>query len=328
MMDAQALGHKISDFPSLGRFDISHGRLVFFVPARVKESGANVVYGLLVEHLGSSLGVSAGMDKNHDLVILLQHLPHLFESHLVDVVAGLFAVGLALDSNKVLLERDRPEGGIKVEQTGPLVDAQKVGHIDVVGERGAETDDADQGLGALDLPLCPGHQRLQHSTSLVMKHVHFIDDEQPHLLNQFRVTSPLPCHDIPFLRRRHNNLRLNNLRLGQMHVAGVFAATQPEPSKPLPELPGDLSCQRLHGRNINNLEVVGLHGKFGGGVILERVWRQVLADGVHDSQHGRVCLAGTCRGADEHVLARLVGYRVYQTLHAVQGSVSAECVPA
>ncbi len=328
MVDAQALGHQVPDLAGLGRSDVLHGRLELVVVARVKETDTCVVGGLLIQHLRGGLGVTPGVDKDHDLVVLFQHLAHLLKGDLVDVVPGLFAVRLALDADEVLLERDRAEGSVKVEQAGFPVDTQEVGHVDVVGERSAEADDADQGLRALHLPLRPGHQRLQHGASLVVQHVHLVDDEKPHLLDQFRVARPLSRHNIPLLGRCHDDLCLDNLRLCQVHITRVLAATQPEPRQAPAELSGNLGRQRLHGGDVDDFEVVGLHGKVGGGVVLEWARRQVLADGVQDRQHGGVRLACTGRGADEHVLARLVGHRVHQALHAVERLVALEGVPA
>src|SRR5262249_1339517 len=158
--------------------------------------------------------------KDHYLVVPLEHFLDLVESHVVEIFLGLLGSRLALDSDEVLLQGHRAEGGVKVEEAGVSVDLEEDGDSDIVGQRGTEASDANQRLRAVHLALGSSDERLKHGTALIVEHVHFIDNQKPDLLDQLRVARALPRNYIPLLRRGDNNLRLHNLRLGQLHVSG------------------------------------------------------------------------------------------------------------
>ncbi|KAK1857247.1 hypothetical protein CCHR01_00028 [Colletotrichum chrysophilum] len=291
---------------------------------RVEEIDAKVFHGLLVQHLGRDHGVSPRVHKHHDLVVPLEHVSDLFEGDLVQVLLGLLRAGLALDADEVLLQRHGAEGGVKVKETLVPVDLEEVGHINVVGERGTQTDDADQRLGAFHLALRSGNERLQHSTAFVVKHVNLIDDEEADLLHQLGVAGALSRDDVPFLRGRDDDLRLDDLGLGQVHVSGELAALDAKPGQSLAELLGDFRRERLHRGDVDDLEVLRVDCKVCGGRVLDGIGRAVVADGLQDGEHGGVRFALTSGRADEHVLVRPVCHRMHQTLHAVERLVPLE----
>ena len=52
----------------------------------------------------------------------------------------------------------------------------------------------------------PCHQTLYDRSTVVVQQVDLINDQQPHQLRQRHVSRALPCHDVPFLRSRHQHL--------------------------------------------------------------------------------------------------------------------------
>ena len=76
----------------------------------------------------------------------VDHLGNLLERGTVQVLSRLWAVGLSPNTNEVLLERHRSEGRIKVEQSSATVYAQEVSDINVVGQRGTESNNSDDRL--------------------------------------------------------------------------------------------------------------------------------------------------------------------------------------
>lgn len=61
------------------------------------------------------------------------HFRDLLESDTIQIFPRLLTVWFSSDSNEMLLEWYRPEGGIEVKQADVAVDAQEVGNVDVVG---------------------------------------------------------------------------------------------------------------------------------------------------------------------------------------------------
>ena len=70
----------------------------------------------------------------------------LFEGDKIEVFPRLRTIGLPSNSDEMLFQRDWPERRIEVKQTCLPLDAEEVGNVDVVWERGAETHDSDNGL--------------------------------------------------------------------------------------------------------------------------------------------------------------------------------------
>lgn len=56
---------------------------------------------------------------------LLDEFAYFFVRDAVEVSLVLLRVGFPFDADKVLLERDRAEGGVEVEKTGLAGDARK-----------------------------------------------------------------------------------------------------------------------------------------------------------------------------------------------------------
>ena len=100
----------------------------------------------LLERFRRAHGLLARVHEDHHLVALAHELGDLLECHFVEVALRGRAVWLAFDADEVLLEGHGPEGGVEVEEAAIRVHAEEDGDVDVVGERGTEADDADDGL--------------------------------------------------------------------------------------------------------------------------------------------------------------------------------------
>ena len=50
-------------------------------------------------------------------------------------------------------------------------------NVDVVGQRRRESDDADEGLGALHHPQGSRHEGFHHGAAVAVQQVHLVDDE-------------------------------------------------------------------------------------------------------------------------------------------------------
>ena len=87
-----------------------------------------------------------------------------------------------------------------------------------------------------------------------MKQVHLIDNQQ---FNEVKVGSfPLfPSDNIPFLRSRHNDLRVVYLLPCEMGVTGKFPYLDFIMLKSPLEISYDLRDKRFHGSNVNYFEV-------------------------------------------------------------------------
>jgi len=150
--------------------------------ARVEQVDDALGDGLLAQRLGRLDRVLARVDKHHALVAVLDELGDLVERGLVEVGARLHRTRLALDADKVLLERDRAERRVEEEEAGVSVHAEEVGDVDIVGEGRREADDADEALHALDLALRAGDDRLDDGAAVLVQEVDLVDDEELDLL--------------------------------------------------------------------------------------------------------------------------------------------------
>lgn len=63
--------------------------------------------------------------------------------------------------------------------------------------------------GCTNLSDSPGHQTLQHWSSVFMEQVNFIQDQEANDLRQRHVTDALPGHHVPLLWSRHQHLETN-----------------------------------------------------------------------------------------------------------------------
>ena len=64
----------------------------------------------------------------------------------------------------------------------------------------------------------------------------------------------LPGDDVPLLWRADDDLRLCDLLLGHLAVAGQLADVEAVAGQPLAEAAHHLLHQRLHGRDVHHLE--------------------------------------------------------------------------
>lgn len=60
---------------------------------------------------------------------------------------------------------------------------QEVCDVNVVGERGTQSDDADHGLRGLYLPECSRDDGFDDGATFVVEQMHLVDDEQFHFLH-------------------------------------------------------------------------------------------------------------------------------------------------
>ena len=324
MMSTHAFAKKLAKLTALGLLHVAHSIIISRMLCRVKKVGTRVLNGLLVEPPRSLDSVFSRVNKDHDLMTSLKHLLDLLEGDLLQVLSRLHGTGLAFRTEEVLLERDGAEGSIEVEQASHLVHAKEVGNVDVVRERGRQTNNPDQGLCALHLSLCPCHQTLQHSATLVVQHVDFINDEQPHLLHELGIACAFTCDDVPLFWCCDDDLRIKDLGFSEMHVSSQFARLDAQPGQTLAELLCNFSGQRFHGRYVDDLEVFQHDGKVGCFRLLDRIGYNVLSDSIENGQHCSIRFTSTSGRANEHVFARLVCHRIHQALHAVKRLVALE----
>lgn len=127
MVDTESRVGKILHLSIATRREVSLEALQF--PVRVLVGGGvdhvEDAFGgrLLAQHLSGLDRLLASVDEDHALVSRLDELGDLVEGSAVKVPAGLGASGLALDADKVLLERNWSEGGVEEEQACVSIDA-------------------------------------------------------------------------------------------------------------------------------------------------------------------------------------------------------------
>jgi hypothetical protein len=68
-------------------------------------------------------------------------------AHVIHLLQGFES----LDPDKRLVERDRAEPAVKVEQPFERVDSQEAAHVQICGQSSGQSDDADHVLGGLHL---------------------------------------------------------------------------------------------------------------------------------------------------------------------------------
>ena len=157
-----------------------------------------------------------------------------------------------------------------------------------------------------------------------MQHVDLIDDEQSYFLYQLGVSGTFSCDNIPLLWCSDYNLRIQDLSLGKMHITSKFASLDTQPRQTLSKLLSNLGSERLHRRDVDDLEVFRHYSKVGGVRLVNRVRHNVLGHGVENRKHGSVCFTSTSRCANQHVLTGLVCNWIYKTLHPVECLVAFE----
>src|SRR5262249_52335209 len=148
------------------------------------------------------------------------------------------------------------KGIVKVEHARVRVDAEKDGHVDIVGQGGGKANNADHLLAGLDLSQRAGNNALQYRASVVIQQVDLVDDQQLDLANKVDVARALSRQNIPLFGRRHQQLRLAHFAARQLHVAGALSRTYPKTSQPPRKLASDLCSQCLHRGNVDDLKVL------------------------------------------------------------------------
>mmetsp|Transcript_97903 Transcript_97903/g.274102 ORF Transcript_97903/g.274102 Transcript_97903/m.274102 type:complete len:343 (+) Transcript_97903:4089-5117(+) len=253
-------------------------------------------------------GLLPRVDEDEDLA--LAGVVH--ELLVADLVHGVEALDglLVRDADVGLLQRAGPVLVAKIEEPPLGVDAQEDGHVLVVRQRGREAHEADVLLRGLDLPDRPRDDGLQNGPAGVVQEVDLVDDDEPHELRVGALIAGLAGDDVPLLRRRHDDLRLIDLRLGEVDVAAQLPDDNPVALQPLLKALNDLLHEGLHGRHVDDLEAGEIEG-----AVLE----PELRHDVQDREHRAVGLARAGRSADEHVLAVLAeGDGVDLALHVVE----------
>lgn len=203
VMDTEARVGEILHFSVPARGEIALEALQFavrlFARDRVDQVENPLGGGLLAEHLRRLDRLLPGVDKHHALMAGLDELGDLVERGVVEVGARLRAARFALDTDKVLLERDGSERRVEEEEAGVAVDAEddrrsalvpavriaalmsspeEVCNIDIVRQRSRETDNPDQTLRRFDLAQRPRDDRLDDGASVFMQQMNFVDDQE------------------------------------------------------------------------------------------------------------------------------------------------------
>ena len=289
-------------------------RSPFLVLVRVEQVDDPFRHRLLPQRLRRLDRVLARMNEDHDLVTRFEELgdlcrrqhcregrgreAYLVERGVVERGAGLDASGFALDADKVLFEWDWTEGGVKVEEALVAVDSalgrqfgfevrteqdlpKEVGDVDVVWQRGGETDNADEALRRLDLSQGASDDAFDDGSSVLVQKMHLVDDEELDFLLTRCIshTSPSPkkrerthirhlsisrsCslarHDVPLLRRRHNHASLIHLLLRHLHISRQLSHLDPRPREPFREFERNLGGEGFEWRDVDDL--VGARGR-------------------------------------------------------------------
>ena len=127
---------------------------------------------------------------------------------------------------------------------------EKISDVNIIWQRGAESDHANDRLAGLDLTQRPCHDRFYHSPSFFVQKVNFIYDQQSDLLsdiidkpsvsaNSFHMSethrselafsSRFSGDYIPFLRSGDDDLCLGYFRFGHLHIASQLSDFDREP---------------------------------------------------------------------------------------------------
>ena len=257
-------------------------------------------------------GVVARVDEDHDLLAAPQRRDRLVVGDLQHEGVALLELVLG-DAAEGLHERHRPVGGAEEEEARRWVRLEEEGDVAVVGQRRREADDPDHHLRRLDEAQRARDERLDDGAAVVVEQVHLVDDEQADGGDEG--VGALARRHVPLLGRRHDEVRLAELALRQLHVARVLLDLEPEPRQRLGELADDLLREGLHRRDVDHLQPLGLE---------DAVLVAALADLLHDRQQRDVRLAGAGRRAHEHVLvgvergARHRRLQLVEALHALE----------
>jgi hypothetical protein len=247
------------------------------------------------------------------------------------VEEGVAADGLLLgDADVLLLQGHRPVRVVEIKEAAVRPHAQQRRDVFKIGQRRRDADEARHLHRGLDLAEDARDDGLEHRAALVVQQVDLVDDHEPHEL-RVRALARLSRHDVPLLRRRHQQLRLRDLGLAQLRVAGELGDGDAVRRQPRAKVAHHLLHQRLHRRNVHDLEFVQSErhllrpraARVGlGGLVIDDAAvggaGEVEAELVQDREHRHVGLARARRRADEHVVRLEHCERVHARLHAVQ----------
>mmetsp|Transcript_112262 Transcript_112262/g.317541 ORF Transcript_112262/g.317541 Transcript_112262/m.317541 type:complete len:630 (+) Transcript_112262:4722-6611(+) len=143
-----------------------------------------------------------------------------------------------------------------------------------------------------------------------MQQVDLIDDDEPHKLRVCPLVASLARDDVPFLRRRHDDLGLVDLGFREVDIPTKLPDDDAVTLEPLLEALDHFLHQRLHRRHVDALEPRQVKGP---------VLEPELRHNVEDAEHGHIRLAAARGGADEQVLRVLrEGNGEDLALHVVQ----------
>mmetsp|Transcript_40327 Transcript_40327/g.94748 ORF Transcript_40327/g.94748 Transcript_40327/m.94748 type:complete len:681 (-) Transcript_40327:488-2530(-) len=199
---------------------------------------------------------------------------------------------LLRDADVLLLERHGAVRVVEVEQTRLRLDPEQRRHVLVVGQRCAEPDKPHELLRRLDLSDRAGDERLEHRAAAVVEQVDLVDDDEADEAREGARVAFARDH-VVLLGRHHDDVGLRELLLVQLHVARELLHHDPKVLEPRRKVAHNLRHQRLHRRQIDDLERL-------------QVQRPVLAPVQPDLvQHGEerdVGLAGARRRAHQHVV--------------------------
>mmetsp|Transcript_62196 Transcript_62196/g.148188 ORF Transcript_62196/g.148188 Transcript_62196/m.148188 type:complete len:1090 (-) Transcript_62196:715-3984(-) len=249
-----------------------------------------VVLGHGADRLGG-LGCLLARVHEHQHLVLPGLCDNLIVADLVHELEALERL-LLRDPDVLLLQRARPVRVIEVKEALLLVDAQHRRHVLVVGQRRREADEAHQLLRGLDLADGPRDERLEHRAARVVEQVDLVDDHQLHQAREGPGVA-LAGDDVILLGSHHDHVRLAELLLVELDISGELLDDDPERLQALRKVHHDLRDQRLHGRQIDNLELVKREAA---------VLPPVQPDLVQHGEQRDVGLTGAGGRADEHVV--------------------------
>ena len=127
---------------------------------------------------------------------------------------------------------------------------EKISDVNIVWQRGTESDHANDRLARLDLTQRSCHDCFYHSPSFFVQKVNFIYDQQPDLLSDITDKPPVSFNSfhiskthrselafssrfsgdyIPLLRSGDDDLGLGDFRFGHLHIASQLSDFDREP---------------------------------------------------------------------------------------------------
>mmetsp|Transcript_11535 Transcript_11535/g.43070 ORF Transcript_11535/g.43070 Transcript_11535/m.43070 type:complete len:331 (-) Transcript_11535:926-1918(-) len=181
-------------------------------------------------------------------------------------------------------------------------------HVFVVRQSCADSAESNELLGRFHAPLCAGHDGFNDSASVFGKQVHLVEDDQLDRLGKAAFAA-FASHDIPLLRRGHDEIRLFGFLPSELIVPGVFLDGQPKTLQSLAELRHNFLRQRLHRRHIDGFHSLAIKHA----IVVDR-----RLDMLQKHEHCDIRLSRSGRSTDEDVPGSVEGRIEDAGLHRIQ----------